>query len=161
MNKDKEFLLIALEEARIAYEEGTYPVGAIIVAPSGEIIARGRNRVYSAYDATAHAEIDVIRQAGKKLFEKDLKKQCTLYCTAEPCPMCAGSLIIADIKRVVWIANDNYLGAFRKYKEGPHFKNRFDQIEMTPAPYPDLEEIQRKLSMEWDINRGYTETHWK
>lgn len=75
--------------------------------------------------------------------------------------MCAGSLIIADIKRVVWIANDNYLGAFRKYKEGPHFKNRFDQIEMTPAPYPDLEEIQRKLSMEWDINRGYTETHWK
>lgn len=85
MLDDRHYLEIALEEAEIAFSEGTIPIGAVIVGPEGEIISRGRNRVFSSMDPSCHAEIDVIRKAGKNLLNKDYKNKCTMYTTVEPC----------------------------------------------------------------------------
>ncbi len=67
MKDDRYYLEIALEEAEMAFEEGTYPIGAVLVAPDGKILSRGRNRVYPLKDPTHHAEMDVIRQSGHAL----------------------------------------------------------------------------------------------
>ncbi|WP_371408124.1 nucleoside deaminase [Bacillus pseudomycoides] len=82
---DRLFLEMALEEAKKAMKENTYPVGAIIVGRNNEILGKGRNRVHTQDDASAHAEIDAIRAAGKKLIHaKENRLPITLYTTLEP-----------------------------------------------------------------------------
>jgi tRNA(adenine34) deaminase len=151
---DRYYLEIALEEAEKAFAEGTIPIGAVIVGPDGEIISRGRNRVFTSMDPSCHAEIDVIRSAGKVLLNPDYKNKCTMYTTVEPCPMCSGALILADITRVVWALSDDYLGALRMMKEGNHFRHKFDKISVTPMPYPDLALRSQELHRLWDEKRG-------
>lgn len=132
MKDDRYYLEIAFEEAETAFNEGSIPIGAVIVGPDGEIVSRGRNRVFSSWDPCAHAEVDSIRNAGRRLFEPHYKNRCTIYSTVEPCPMCSGALIIADISRSVWALTDHYLGAMRVMKEGQHFRHKFDKIQITP-----------------------------
>lgn len=151
---DYDYLELAFSEAELSFEAGTFPIGAIIVGPSGEIISRGRNRVHSDHDATAHAEIDAIRNAGKLLFLPEYKNRCTMYSTVEPCPMCTGALILADISRAVWALSDDYLGAVRIMKNGAHFRHKFDRIEILPQPYPDLAERSEALHRAFDAGRG-------
>ena len=151
---DRFYLEIALEEGIKSGKEGTHPIGAIIVAPSGEIISRGRNRIYTTWDSSAHAEIDAIRNAGKYLFGKENKFIHTLYTSVEPCPMCAGAILLADIGRVVWALNDNYMGAFRTLKTGKRFRDRLDRIHFSAAPYEDLAIKQERIYKEWDEGRG-------
>ncbi|MGB9812633.1 MAG: tRNA adenosine(34) deaminase TadA [Thermovenabulum sp.] len=98
------FMREALKEARKAFEGDEVPVGAVIVK-DGEIIARGRNRRESLQDATAHAEIIAIKEACERLKSWRLSG-CTLYVTLEPCPMCAGAVILSRIDRVVFGAYD-------------------------------------------------------
>jgi len=135
---DRYYLNIALEEAEIAFTEGTIPIGAVLVGPDGNIINRGRNRVFTAFDPSCHAEIDVIRKSGKELLDKKYKNKCTLYTTVEPCPMCSGAIILADISRVVWALSDDYLGALRIMKEGNYFRHKYDKVSVTEMPYRDL-----------------------
>lgn len=166
MTDDHKYLLEAFIEAEIAKDEGTYPIGAVIVDSDGLIISRGRNRVFSGADTTAHAEVDAIRNAGPTMLDienkKFLKKDYTLYTTCEPCPMCSCTILLSfNIKRVVWAANDIEMGAMRKFKEGPHFLERFSKISCEAAPYRDLEIRQREMLAEWSINRGYVDTHWQ
>jgi tRNA(adenine34) deaminase len=100
----------AIAEARAAEAAGEVPVGAVIVSPAGEVIARGSNRVLSDSDPTAHAEIVALRSAGAALGNYRLLG-CTLYCTLEPCSMCAGAILHARVARLVYAAADPKAGA--------------------------------------------------
>jgi len=99
----------ALALARQAAETGEVPVGAVLVH-QGQVIATGHNRPIGAHDPTAHAEIMALRDAAQQLGNYRLE-DCELYVTLEPCPMCAGALLHARLKRVVFGAADPKTGA--------------------------------------------------
>ena len=104
------YMRMALELARQAAAEGEVPVGCVIADGSGNVIGRGRNRREEASDATAHAEIEAIRQAGEAVGSWRLDG-CTLYVTLEPCPMCAGAIINSRIPTLVYGAADAVSGS--------------------------------------------------
>ena len=104
MSEDEKWMQIAIIEANIAKVKGEVPVGSILVQNS-QIIAKAHNCPISKNDPTAHAEIEVLRKAGKKLLNYRLPKT-TLYVTLEPCAMCLGAMIHARIERVVFGASD-------------------------------------------------------
>lgn len=107
---DEEMMLLAIEEAKKAAEIGEVPVGAVIVDEAGEIIATGHNLRETENRPTAHAEIVAIEKAA--LVRKSWRLTgCTLYVTLEPCPMCAGAIINSRLKRVVYGAFDENMGA--------------------------------------------------
>lgn len=108
-DEEKMYMEEALKEAALAALEGEIPVGAILVQ-DGRVIARNHNRRERAHDATAHAEILVIREACEK-FRRWRLADSTLYVTMEPCPMCAGAIYNARIGRVVFGASDSVAGA--------------------------------------------------
>jgi tRNA(adenine34) deaminase len=95
----------ALDEAAAAAARGEVPVGAVIVAPDGRILAAAGNRVLEDRDPTAHAEIVALRQAGERLGSSRLDG-CDLYVTLEPCPMCAAAIGLARIRRLYFGAED-------------------------------------------------------
>jgi tRNA(adenine34) deaminase len=101
---------IALELAGEAADSGEVPVGCIIVDKAGQIIGRGRNRRIECPDATAHAEIEAIRQACAAVGDWRLEG-CTMYVTLEPCPMCAGAIINSRIPTLVFGARDSVTGS--------------------------------------------------
>ena len=106
---DHEFFLgEALALARAAAEDGDVPVGCVIVR-DGEIVGRGRNRREADGDATAHAEVEAIRDACARLGSWRLHR-CTLYVTLEPCPMCAGAIINARVEEVRYGVKDEKAG---------------------------------------------------
>ena len=100
----------ALSLAVKAAERGEVPVGCIITDSKGSIIARGSNRSRETMDATAHAEIEAIREASKSVGDWHLDG-CTLYVTLEPCPMCVGAIMNSRIRRLVYGARDPVKGA--------------------------------------------------
>jgi tRNA(adenine34) deaminase len=99
----------ALAEARLAAAEGEIPVGAVVVW-QGRVIGRGHNRREALHDPTAHAEILALREAGRVRGGWRLSGA-TLYCTLEPCPMCAGALVNARIDTLVMGVRDPKTGA--------------------------------------------------
>jgi tRNA(adenine34) deaminase len=99
------FMARALELARMAALAGEVPVGAVIAAPNGEVLAEAHNLTRTDHDPTAHAEMLVIRAASSKLGNERLPG-CTLWVTLEPCPMCAAAIAEARIARVVYAAPD-------------------------------------------------------
>jgi len=101
---DEQFMEIAFLEAKKAKKVNEIPVGAIIVL-NGQIIERGHNQSISTDDPTSHAEINVIRNAAKKIGNYRLTGA-TLYVTLEPCAMCFGAIIHARIKRLIFGAYD-------------------------------------------------------
>ena len=103
------FMARALELAREAERAGEVPVGAVIVK-DGVIVGEGWNRPISTNDPTAHAEIVALRAAAQKLGSYRLLDT-TLYVTLEPCPMCAGAMVHARVKRLVYAAADPRAGA--------------------------------------------------
>ena len=108
-NRDIEFMKMALEEAKKAAEAGEPPIGAVLVR-GDEILVAAHNHREREYDITSHAEIEVLRTAGK--LKKDWRmNDCTLYVTLEPCPMCAGTVVNARMGRVVYGAKDAKAGA--------------------------------------------------
>ena len=108
---DLYFMREALALAREAAAEGEVPVGCVIVR-GNEIVGRGRNRRETDKSALAHAEIEAIHDACRNLGGWRLW-DCTLYVTLEPCAMCAGAILNARIKRVVYGASDSKFGAVR------------------------------------------------
>ncbi|MEY3048595.1 MAG: hypothetical protein RL365_633 [Bacteroidota bacterium] len=108
---DSYFMRQALLEAEKALLEGEVPVGAVVVA-GNQIIGRGRNLTEKLHDVTAHAEIQAITAAANYLGAKYLK-DCSLYVTLEPCPMCAGALYWSQLGKIIYGAPDIKRGALR------------------------------------------------
>lgn len=109
MTRDEHYMAIALEQACEASSLGEAPIGAVLVKDD-TLLAADHNRREEFCDASAHAEILVIRRAGKILGGWRLSG-CTLYVTLEPCPMCAGAMVQARIARLVYGATDPKGGA--------------------------------------------------
>ncbi len=106
---DSFFMNEALKLAREAADEGEVPVGAVVVL-GDEIVGRGRNRREKGKNALAHAELEAIDEACKRLGGWRLW-QCDMYVTLEPCPMCTGAIINSRIKRLVYGASDYKAGS--------------------------------------------------
>ncbi len=106
---DNELMLAALEQAKLSFKEGEVPVGAVI-SRNGEIVSLGRNRRENGKNALAHAEIEAIDLACKKLGGWRLW-ECDMFVTLEPCPMCAGAIINSRIRRLVYGASDAKAGS--------------------------------------------------
>ncbi|MBQ4647547.1 MAG: tRNA adenosine(34) deaminase TadA [Clostridia bacterium] len=107
---DKFYMKEALKRAKAAYKDGETPIGAVIVK-DGKIIATGRNLREKRKNALCHGEIIAINRACKKLDSWRLV-DCDLYVTLEPCAMCAGAIINARIRRVIYGASDYKAGSF-------------------------------------------------
>lgn len=110
MTLDEEYMEKALELAQRAAALGEVPVGAIVVDKEGGIIGEGYNRREELQSPIAHAEMLAIEQAAQRLKSRRLA-DCTLYVTLEPCPMCAGAVMNAGLKRLVYGAFDEKNGA--------------------------------------------------
>ena len=109
MTEDEKWMQQALAEAEAAYREGDVPVGAVVVS-GGRIIGRGHNRTERLQDPTAHAEILAIGAAATHKKSWRLP-EASIYVTMEPCSMCAGALVLARIKRLVFGVRDPKFGA--------------------------------------------------
>lgn len=111
MNTDLFYMRMALREAERAAEAGDVPCGAVIVK-DGELIGKAHNQTERLNDPTAHAEILAITQAAAAL-ENWRLTGAVLYVTKEPCPMCAGAIVLARLKKVVWGVDDPKRGGAR------------------------------------------------
>ncbi|MCA9633245.1 MAG: nucleoside deaminase [Myxococcales bacterium] len=109
-SRDRHWMLQALAEADAAAAHADVPIGCVIVAPEGHLLAAGHNRREIDEDPTAHAEVVAIREAARRRGHWRLDG-CTLYVTLEPCPMCAGAIVNSRISRVVYGAADPKAGA--------------------------------------------------
>ena len=128
----EEAMSLALELAREAAEKGEVPVGCVVTGPDGAVIGRGRNRREENGDATAHAEIEAIREACAALGDWRLEG-CALTVTLEPCPMCTGAIINARIPTVVFGAREEQSGSCGSVID--LFSERYGH---RPAVYPGV-----------------------
>jgi tRNA(adenine34) deaminase len=110
MTDDERFMSVALDEARAALDHDDVPIGCVIVATDGTELARAHNARERDADPTAHAELLAVRDAASKLGSWRLDGA-TVYVTLEPCPMCAGAMVLARIARLVYGAADPKAGA--------------------------------------------------
>jgi len=123
------FMSLALEEARKAFREGEVPVGCVVVL-DGRVIARAHNRTAALSDPTAHAEVLALREAGEKLGDWRLEGV-SVYVTIEPCVMCAGAMVLARVKEVIYALEDEKFGAMSLYglASDPRLNHRFRLIK--------------------------------
>ena len=128
----EDYMRLALQLAREAADCGEVPVGCVIAGPDGAVIGRGRNRREESGDATAHAELEAIRQACAALGDWRLTG-CTLFVTLEPCPMCTGAIINARIPTVVFGAREALSGSCGSVID--LFSERYGH---RPAVYPGV-----------------------
>ncbi len=114
----RQWMEQAIALAQSAGSAGEVPVGAVIVDAAGNLIATGENRRERDHDPTAHAEVVALRAAGQRLNRWHME-DCTLYVTLEPCPMCAGAIILARVGRLVYGVDDLKTGAIRSVANLP------------------------------------------
>ena len=132
MADHESYMSLALALAREAYARGEVPVGAVVAGPDGAVIGRGRNRRQETGDATAHAELEAIREACRTLGDWRLSG-CALYVTLEPCPMCAGAVINSRIPVLVYGAREALSGSC-----GSVIDLFFERYGHRPAVYPGV-----------------------
>jgi len=125
----EEYMLLAYGLALEAEADGEAPVGCIIIDVEGRIIGRGRNRREGLKSATAHAEIEAIEEACKTIGDWRLSR-CTMYVTLEPCPMCAGAIIMSRMGRLFYGARDSLTGSCGSV------------VNLFMEPYPHGQSIQ-------------------
>lgn len=105
----EKMMALALAQARLAAAEGEIPVGAVLVR-GDQVLAQAHNRREATHDPTGHAEIQCLREGAQALGDWRLR-ECTLYVTLEPCPMCAGGIINSRIETVRYGVRDEKAGA--------------------------------------------------
>lgn len=125
IKEDEHYMLLALEEAKKAFEDDEIPIGAIIVC-KGRIVGRGHNLTEQLNDVTAHAEMQAFTAASQTLGGKYLK-ECTLYVTIEPCVMCAGAAYWTQIGRIVYGASEEKRGFTTKSNNLLHPKTKLEK----------------------------------
>ena len=103
-----DFLKAAISEAKTGLKEGGIPIGSVIVH-NGKIIGRGQNKRIQKGSVVLHAEMDALENAGRQ--RASIYKECTLYTTLSPCPMCTGAILLYGIPKVIIGENKTYLGA--------------------------------------------------
>lgn len=128
MDADRRWMKKALREAERAFDEDEVPIGAVVVR-NDEIVGRGHNMVERLQDPTAHAEMIALTAACDTVGNKHLT-DCTMYVTLEPCPMCAGALVQARMKRLVFGAFDEKAGAASTLYTIPQDKRLNHQVEV-------------------------------
>lgn len=121
-----DYMALALAEAHQAAAEGEIPVGAVLVK-DGQVIARAHNRREAAHDPTAHAEMLCMREAAHHLGDWRLRG-CTLYVTLEPCPMCAGAMLMSQLTECVYGAADERQGCCGSVYDLPHDAAFFHRV---------------------------------
>ena len=130
----KSYMYIALQEARAAASRGEIPVGAVIVDAAGEVVAQAGNQTRELQDPSAHAEMLAIRAACQVLGQERLVNH-DLYVTLEPCPMCAGLIAAARIRRLYYGAGDQKSGGVGQgprvfsHSQSHHSPEVFDEID--------------------------------
>ena len=141
---NKEFMQIAIKEAKIAEENGDVPIGAVIVYEN-QVIGKAYNQREQLQDPTAHAEIIALTQAAAFL-ESWRLNGCTMYVTLEPCCMCAGALVLARIDRLVYGCDDQKTGAVKSLYNIVQ-DERLNQtiIDLSDILNMDISEIQKKI----------------
>jgi tRNA(adenine34) deaminase len=142
-------MLQALALAEAAGVAGDVPVGAVIVDQRNQLIASATNRREQDHDPTAHAEILALRQAGRQRGNWHLN-DCTLYVTLEPCPMCAGALVLARLGTLVYGADDRKAGAVRSVLNLPDGPASNHQLTVYGGM---LEEACREQLQNWFSQR--------
>ena len=143
---DEHYLRIAFKEAERAQERGNHAFGALLVNADGEPLLAAKNSVITDQDVTAHAEINLIRAASRK-FESDQLKTFTLYASGEPCPMCAGAIVWANIRRIVFgLGMETIYALFSADANAPALPIHAASI-FSAAPWP-IELIGPKLEDE-------------
>jgi tRNA(adenine34) deaminase len=125
---DELWMEEALRAAQRALEAGEVPVGAVVVC-QGRIVGRGWNRNITDFDPSAHAEIVALRQAGAAAGNHRLE-DCDLFVTIEPCAMCAGAMVHARIKRLVYGADDPKAGAVQSVMQLLHHAQLNHRVEV-------------------------------
>ena len=149
MTHDHErFMEIAIEEAREAMIGGDEPFGAVVVR-EGQVVGRGRNRIHTTKDVTAHSEVMAIREATLLLSTLDLS-DCALYTSWEPCAMCGGTIVQAGIG-TVYIACADRDPSYGDYTIQGLMDMTKSQIKIDIGI---LEDISRKLVQEWEANQS-------
>lgn len=98
---DLRSMRVAIDVARTARDNGNHPFGAVLVDEKGTILLQAENTVVTERDCTGHAETNLMRQVSKK-YDSDFLASCTIYTSTEPCPMCAGAIFWANVRRVVY-----------------------------------------------------------
>ena len=98
---DVRLIRVAIDVARRAREKGNHPFGAVLADREGQILMEAENTVVTDKDCTAHAELNLMRQASSK-YDRDFLQSCTLYSSTEPCPMCSGAIFWGNVRRVVF-----------------------------------------------------------
>ncbi len=148
MNGHADFMRAALEQARLAFDAGEVPVGAVVVLDD-MIVGRGFNRPISAVDPTAHAEIVALRDAAAKLGNYRLVGS-TLYVTIEPCLMCVGAMVHARVKTLVFGAPEPKAGAVVSSCRAHELPSLNHRIEVVGGV---LEEDCRRIIQEFFLTR--------
>ena len=139
MSADIEFIRRAIALAEASIEAGGGPFGAVVVH-QGAVIGEGSNQVTASHDPTAHAEVEAIRNACKKLGGFSLEN-CTIYTSCEPCPMCLGAIYWARLDRIVY-ANDRHDAAAIGFDDRHIYEQLAKPIESQAIP------VRRLLSDE-------------
>lgn len=102
-----EFLKAAFDEAQVGYAEGGIPIGSVLVH-NGKIIGRGHNKRVQEGSVVLHGEMDALENAGRQ--PASVYKECTIYTTLSPCPMCSGTILLYGIPKVVIGENKTFMG---------------------------------------------------
>jgi tRNA(adenine34) deaminase len=147
----RQWMSRALDLAQRAGDADEVPVGAVVIDSSGSLIAEGENRKERDKDPTAHAEIIAIRAAAQKLRTWRLN-QCTLYVTLEPCPMCAGAIVQARIRLLVYGVDDPKTGSIRTVENIPDSAASNHRLRVIGGI---LESSCRQQLQAWFVNRRH------
>ena len=159
----KDFMQLAFQQAKKAQDLGEVPIGAIVVAPDGQVIGEGFNRRELDQDSTQHAEMIAIRQACLKLGTWRLI-DCSLFVTLEPCPMCAGAIINSRIKNVYFGALDPKAGAagsvvnlfeVAKFNHHPNVVRGLYREEASQMLKNFFKDIRRKQKAAKDTSKNF------
>lgn len=129
MESDECYMRQALQIAKEGFAKGEVPIGAVLVY-QGQVIAKAHNLVESLQDATAHAEMQCLKM-GAAALENWRLLEATLYCTLEPCPMCAGAMIHSRLKKLVWGAPDLRCGAHGSWVDLLSISHPIHQLEVS------------------------------
>lgn len=132
---DRRFMRAAIEAAKIAEENGDVPIGAVIVYKN-QIIGKAYNQRQQLQDPTAHAEIIALTQAAA-FMESWRLNGCTMYVTLEPCPMCAGALVLARMERLVYGCDDPKAGACKSLYNIVQDERLNHRVEVTTGVLSD------------------------